>query len=205
MLYKTERELIIDLRNGSIKAFNAIYELYARRLYAFCLKYTKSRENAEEIVEDTFVWLWNYRESIKEEEESLKSLLFIKTRHLLINAYRKVMNSPIYEDYMDYLDHQGTAHAADSPIEYDEFIRQVNDCISQLPAAQQQIIQLSKFEQMGNKEIAEQLNYSEQTVKNQLSLGLKQLRKLLKQRGNYLCILFLTHIAAAFGEKLKDS
>ena len=191
MLYKTERELIIDLRNGSIKAFNAIYELYARRLYAFCLKYTKSRENAEEIVEDTFVWLWNYRESIKEEEESLKSLLFIKTRHLLINAYRKVMNSPIYEDYMDYLDHQGTAHAADSPIEYDEFIRQVNDCISQLPAAQQQIIQLSKFEQMGNKEIAEQLNYSEQTVKNQLSLGLKQLRKLLKQRGNYLCILFL--------------
>lgn len=176
MLQKTERELIIDLRDGSIKAFKAIYELYARRLYAFCLKYTKSRENAEEIVEDTFVWLWNYRESIKEEEESLKSLLFIKTRHLLINAYRKVINSPIYEDYMDYLDHQGMDHAADSPIEYDEFIKQVNDCISQLPAAQQQIIQLSKFEQMGNKEIAEQLNYSEQTVKNQLSLGLKQLR-----------------------------
>lgn len=35
MLQKTERELIIDLKDGSIKAFNAIYELYARRLYAF--------------------------------------------------------------------------------------------------------------------------------------------------------------------------
>lgn len=41
-----------------MKAFDEIYELYARRLFAFCLKYTKSKENAEEIMEDTFVWLW---------------------------------------------------------------------------------------------------------------------------------------------------
>ena len=100
---KTETELIIDLQKGSVKAFNAIYELYARRLYAFCLKYTKSRQNAEEIVEDTFVWVWNNRDSIKQ-EISLKPILFLKTKHLLINAYRKVVNSPIYEDYMDYID-----------------------------------------------------------------------------------------------------
>ena len=36
-----------------MKAFDEIYELYARRLFAFCLKYTKSKENAEEIMEDT--------------------------------------------------------------------------------------------------------------------------------------------------------
>ena len=44
-----------------MKAFDEIYGLYARRLFAFCLKYTKSKENAEEIMEDTFVWLWNNR------------------------------------------------------------------------------------------------------------------------------------------------
>lgn len=37
-----------------MKAFDEIYGLYARRLFAFCLKYTKSKENAEEIMEDTF-------------------------------------------------------------------------------------------------------------------------------------------------------
>lgn len=187
---KTETDLIIDLQKGSVKAFNAIYELYARRLYAFCLKYTKSRQNAEEIVEDTFVWVWNNRDSIKQ-EPSLKSLLFLKTKHLLINAYRKVVNSPIYEDYMDYLDHNGNDTVADSPMEYDEFMKQLDECISQLPKAQQQIIRLSKFEQLANKDIAEQLNYSEQTVKNQLSIGLKQLKSLLQKKGNYLLILLL--------------
>ena len=164
--------------------------LRARRVYAFCLKYTKSRQNAEEIVEDTFVWVWNNRDSIKQ-EISLKPILFLKTKHLLINAYRKVVNSPIYEDYMDYIDHNGNSNSADSPMEYDEFMKQVNDCIDQLPKAQQQIIRLSKFEQLANKDIAEQLNYSEQTVKNQLSIGLKQLRTLLKRKGNYLFVLLL--------------
>ena len=56
-----------------MKAFDEIYELYARRLFAFCLKYTKSKENAEEIMEDTFVWLWNNRSTL-EEAESVKPL-----------------------------------------------------------------------------------------------------------------------------------
>lgn len=76
-------------------------------------------------------------------------------------------------------------------MEYDEFMKQLDECISQLPKAQQQIIRLSKFEQLANKDIAEQLNYSEQTVKNQLSMGLKQLKSLLQKKGNYLLILLL--------------
>ena len=186
----TERELIQQLRLDSIKAFNAIYELYARRLYAFCLKYTQSRENAEEIVEDTFVWIWNNRHDIKP-EESIKPLIFLKTRHLLINAYRKLVNSPVFEDYMDYLDHTSEGGATDSPMEYDDFMRQVNQNIDKLPETQQQIIRLSKLEMLSNREIAQQLGYSEQTVKNQLSLGLKQLRALLKPRLNIFWVLFL--------------
>lgn len=49
-----------------MKAFDEIYALYARRLFAFCLKYTKSKENAEEIMEDTFVWLWKNRSTLEE-------------------------------------------------------------------------------------------------------------------------------------------
>ena len=57
-----------------MKAFDEIYGLYARRLFAFCLKYTKSKENAEEIMEDTFVWLWNNRSTLEEADSVL--LLF---------------------------------------------------------------------------------------------------------------------------------
>lgn len=114
-----------------MKAFDEIYGLYARRLFAFCLKYTKSKENAEEIMEDTFVWLWNNRSTL-EEAESVKPLLFLRAKHYLINAYRKVINSPVYEDYMDYLDHHNST-AADSQLEYDDFVRQLNLMLANCP------------------------------------------------------------------------
>lgn len=119
-----------------MKAFDEIYGLYARRLFAFCLKYTKSKENAEEIMEDTFVWLWNNRSTLKE-ADSVKPLLFLRAKHYLINAYRKVINSPVYEDYMDYLDHHNST-AADSQLEYDDFVRQLNLMLAKLPKTQQE-------------------------------------------------------------------
>ena len=51
--------------------------------------------------------------------------------------------------------------------------------MSRLPKTQQLVIELSRFKQLSNKEVAERLSLSEQTVKNQLSLGLKMLRSLL--------------------------
>ncbi len=191
MFYKSETELIQKLNKGSIKAFDEIYELYARRLLSFCIKYTKSRETAEEIMEDTFVWLWKNRQDIKE-ELSLKPILFLRAKHYLINAHRKIVNSPIYEDYMDYLDHHdSSSNATDSLLEYDDFLKQVWRMLERLPKTQQEVIKLSKIEMLNNQEIAQRLNYSEQTVKNQLSLGLKQLREILRNRSNLLWLLFL--------------
>ena len=48
--------------------------------------------------------------STLEEADSVKPLLFLRAKHYLINAYRKVINSPVYEDYMDYLDHHKQHH-----------------------------------------------------------------------------------------------
>lgn len=116
--------------------------------------------------------------------------LFLRAKHYLINAYRKVINSPVYEDYMDYLDHYNST-TADSQLEYDDFVRKLNQMLAKLPKTQQEIIRLSKLEMLNNQEIAEKLNYSEQTVKNQLSMGLKQLRQLISNRTNLMWLLFL--------------
>ena len=187
---ETEAKLVRGLKQGSVKAFNGIYELYARRLYGFCLKYAKSRDTVDEIVGDTFVWIWNNRENIRQ-DESLQAILFIKARHLLINAYRKRLHNPTYEDYMDYLDKSEAKEHSDSQLEYDDFVKQLHQALNRLPKTQREIIKLSKLEMMSNKEIAAKLNYSEQTVKNQLSLGLKELKKMLKYTNcTILAILF---------------
>lgn len=177
MTLQNEHLLIADLKKGSKEAFGEIYRLYAGRLLAYCTQYTKCREDAEEIVQDVFVALWNSRQTIRQ-EETLRSLLFTISKHRVINAYRSTLNSPVYEDYVDY---QNELPAGEDyhRLEYEQYVRIVKDAIRRLPSTQQRVITLSRFSQLSNKEIAEHLSLSEQTVKNQLSIGLKTLRELL--------------------------
>lgn len=164
---------IRQLKNGSHKAFDEIYHMYAKELYAYSVQFTKSGEDAEEIVQDVFVRIWQNRHNIRQ-NETLRSLLFIMAKNLLINSYRAKVNHPVYEEYVEYMD---VSEENTSPrIEYDEFSKKVYNEIERLPDTQRKIVILSRFENCSNKEIAKIISLSEQTVKNQLSLGLKTLR-----------------------------
>lgn len=177
--YQTEQMLIQDLKKSSRKAFNEIYAMYAKRLYAYCLQYSKSVEDAEDIVQDVFVHLWKIRKEIRQ-EETLKSLLFIMSKNRLINAYHVRISSPIYEDFMNCRHLVSSSDPTDK-LEYKEFIFQIKSIIKELPVTQRRVLELSLLHQLGNKEIAKELLLSEQTVKNQLSIGLKKIREFIKR------------------------
>lgn len=151
--------------------------MYSKRLYAYSVQFTKSSEEAEEIIQDVFVKLWQNRANIRQ-EETLRSLLFIMAKHHLINAYHSKVNHPVYEEYVNHLDVLMVDNAH-YQIEYDEFVLKFSKELKKLPPTQQKVITLSRFEQLTNKEVAEKLMISEQTVKNQLSIGLKALREKL--------------------------
>jgi RNA polymerase sigma-70 factor (ECF subfamily) len=185
----TEQNLIKALKQGSHKAFDRIYQMYSKRLYAYSLQFTKSPEESEDIVQDVFIKLWTNKENIKQ-DETLRSLLFIMVKHHLINAYRSRLNHPVYEEYIKYtetLSVNDTHHH----VEYTEFVQQVRTAIGTLPSTQQKVIVLSRMQHLPNKEIAEKLSLSEQTVKNQLSLGLKSLKEKLGLLSFILMLLFI--------------
>ena len=184
--------LIQSLKKGSTKAFDSIYQMYSKRLYVYSLQFTKSPEEAEEIVQDVFVRLWNNRERIKQ-DETLRSLLFIMAKHHLINAYRSKVNSWVYEDYIGYTNTfsvDNTHHR----LEYNEFMAQFKQIMDTLPSTQQKVIRLSRLQQLSNKEIAEELSLSEQTVKNQLSLGIRALKEKMSWALVLLVLLFINAI-----------
>lgn len=186
---ENESLLIQSLKNGSYKAFDRIYQMYAKRLFAYSLQFTKSQEESEEIVQDVFVRLWTNRSKIRQ-EETLRSLLFIMTKHYLINAFHTKVNQPEYEEYVHYrneLSVDDTSHH----LEYEEFLMKFHAILKALPETQQKVITLSKMKQLTNKEIAEKLSLSEQTVKNQLSLGLKILKERLGSLWIYVVLLFI--------------
>ena len=148
-----ERHLIHDLKQGSHKAFDKIYQMYSKRLYAYSLQFTKSSEESEEIVQEVFVKLWSNRINIRQ-DETLRSLLFIMAKHRLINAYRQKINHPIYEEYIYHIDTLSTEDTH-YKLEYNEFLFRFLKTIEKLPDTQQKVIRLSRFKQLSNKEIAE--------------------------------------------------
>lgn len=144
----------------------------------------------EELVEDTFVWLWTHRQNIRQ-SNSLRAVLFIRMRHFLINAYRTTVNSVEFEDYLNY---KGRLTDGDTDwLEYDDFVRMVHDAIARLPETQRRVVQLSRMERLSNHDIAHRLNLKEQTVKNQLSLGLKALKQMLGPAYGLYSLLFFVN------------
>jgi RNA polymerase sigma-70 factor (ECF subfamily) len=191
-----EAILILSLKKGSHKAFDRIYQLYAKRLYGYCLQFTKSPEDSEEIVQDVFVKLWINRENIRQ-EETIRSLLFIMTKHHIINAFHSKINHPVYEEYVNY-EEMISVNDTCQHLEYQEFVAKFKKAIQALPPTQRKVISLSKMKELSNKEIAKKLALSEQTVKNALSVGLKKLKEELSKI-YFPCMLLLVNCINFFG------
>lgn len=186
-----EAFLIQSLKAGSYKAFDRIYQLYAKRLYAYSLQFTKSTKDSEEIIQDVFIKLWTNREKIRQ-EDTLRSLLFIMTKNYLINAFRSRVNQPIYEDFIKYGE-KITVNDTSQHLEFEEFAQKFTKLIKTLPATQQRVITMSKIQELSNKQIAEKLSLSEQTVKNQISMALKTLKKHIVELNWFLYLLLFVN------------
>ena len=109
-------------------------------------------------------------------------------RHYLINAWRARLNTPLFEDYVDYLGLRSDDASENG--EFDEFRQTVDSIIDELPKTQAKVVRMSRLEGYRNKEIAERLHLSEQTVKNAVSLGLKYLKSKLFEFGLSVLIAF---------------
>ena len=190
------KSYIKELRRGSHKAFNAIYEMYADKLYGFAFAHTKSREMANDIVQDTFLKLWTMRETLME-DRSLQALLFAITHHKMIDMFRTQINKVEFEDYIEYTESAYLDdNATEKKIYYDDFLKALKLCKSLLPLRQIEIFEMSRENGKSIEEIANQLKISEQTVKNQLTSAMKTLRtELVKYNLVYLILFEICFIA----------
>lgn len=185
-----EREVIAALKSDSQDAFNEIYSTYARRLYSYCYKFSRTAEDAEEIVQDTFVRLWNSRGKLKS-DTNLNNLIFTISHRLVINAWHKRMLDPRYITFLEIQEQVADSRRTEHAVEYDEFSWRVLSLMDKLPTTQRKIVQYAKMEDLPSKEIAQRMNLSEQTVRNQLSLALKTLRSQMKDGKMAVGLLFL--------------
>lgn len=166
-----DSELVERLRRGEIKAFDQVYQKYASKLYAFSYKYLKVSEEAEELVQNTFLKLWENQKNLKK-GTSFKSYLFTIAYNEICNLFRRKKYQQKYANAVVTKSTLGTLDTEEQ-IEYSFVKEQVDEIISRLPERQRTIFLKSRQEGKTTKEIAQELGLSSGTVDNYLSDALK--------------------------------
>lgn len=168
--------LVRQLKGGSKEAFTRLYLLYSGQIYGYALRLTKSTVDAEDILQEAFIRLWDNRAKLSP-DTSFKSYLFKITYHLVIDHFRKQINSVDFQHFIESDYYQlSTENKAEQQITLQEFHKQIAVSVAKLTPRQQEIFHLSREEGLSAKEIGERLGISERTVNNQLSLILAILK-----------------------------
>lgn len=172
-------KLIQELREGSQQAFTMLYLAYVDRLYGYALKLTTSETEAQDIVQESFTRIWENRTRISP-ELSFKSYLFHISYHLIIDKFRKRINM-IDIDACAEINHSALQenNKPEDLLNYTDMQNRLNELLSGLSSRQQQIYQMSREQGLSAKVIGEQLNISEKTVHNQLTMIGRKLWPLL--------------------------
>ncbi len=173
-------KLLEALKNDSKSALSIIYNIYAKSLISYVAKATKSKLDAEEIVHDIFLTLWNNRKILKPDTNLSSYLVSIAYRRR-IDYFRKSVNAPAFEDYQVLKDKIAEQTSSSQELEYSDFLNLFNSAISKLPTRFQSVILLSRINGLSNQEIADKLKISKKTVSNCLSEGLPMLRKIINE------------------------
>ncbi|WP_028296524.1 RNA polymerase sigma-70 factor [Olivibacter sitiensis] len=169
----SDDELIALVKSSDDLAFEEIYNRYWKRMLSVAANKVERIEDAEEIVQDIFVSLWNRREAI-EIKSSLDHYLAVAVKYKVIKALDKNSNK---QKYIAYLGSNG--YVDDSTrewLEFEELKNQLSLWVGQLPEKCRIVYQLSREVGFSQKEIAQHLNIAEKTVEAHIVKATKVLR-----------------------------
>ncbi|MBB4107568.1 RNA polymerase sigma-70 factor [Pedobacter zeae] len=170
----TDEELIVMLRENDVVAFRKIYTKYWYELYVITNKRLRSKEAAEEIIQNFFTTFWINREKINI-KGSLKAYLHSAIRYSIIDYMAKEATRNNYLELLSF-SYQEAANTTEETIFINELEKGINGVIAKLPAKCRKVFELSRKEHKSNKEIAELLGLSEKTVENHITNALKYFR-----------------------------
>lgn len=182
-----ETELVERLKKGDLVAFDMIYDMYAGRLYAFSMKYLKSSDEAEELVQCVFMKVWeNYKRL--DRNLSFKSFLFTIAYNEICRHFRRKSYLKRYIDET-LLTGKLSDTAPEEGTEFQSLLAEVEKIIAGLPDTQKKAFVMCKIDGKPAKEVADGLGLSPGTVDNYVSATIRMIRSRLA-RENLSVILF---------------
>ena len=173
--FQTETELIASLQRGSVTAFEILFENYSQKLYRFSFSYLKSEAEAEDIVQEVFLKIWQNRSSLKT-ETSFQSYLFTIAFHAIQKSFNKKRQQQKFRlDLFELLASENPS--LEEQLNFETLITRLHQLIEQLPTRRKEIFFKRKKEGKSIQNIALEMGISEKTVENQITEAMNSLRK----------------------------
>lgn len=182
-----EKQAIEQLKAGSKEAFRFFFDSFGPRIYAFALSYLKNENDAEELLQEVFLKLWEFRADL-DSSRNIKSFLFKICINLIYDFMRRKNIEQAYLAYSGEHNPSSTDHTWHEVI-YNDMLSNLKNLIDGMPEQRKQIFRMSKEEGLTNDEIARQLNLSKRTVENQLYRAISFLKVKLRT-GSLAALLF---------------
>ena len=189
--YQSDNDFLLSaVQRGDQKAFDTLFRRYYPMLCAYGHRFVEL-EDAEEIVEDSLLWIWENRENLFI-ETSLSSYLFKM-------IYRKALNKLAHIDATQRADtrfyEEMQEMLQDTDLyQVEELTQRIKDAIATLPESYREAFVMHRFRDMSYKEIAEILGVSPKTIDYRIQQALKQLRIELKDYLPFLLPLLIKHV-----------
>lgn len=154
-----------------------LHRRYGRRLYRFGLQHLGNEGLAEEMVQETFVRLWRAARRFDAAKASVGTYLYVLARSTAADLYKRPSSRPFASD--------ADIHELVMPDSVDQILNSltIREALESLPAAQADVIRLTREEGLTQTQIAERLDLALGTVKTRCFHGMRALRAALIERG----------------------
>lgn len=156
------------------QAFEQLFKTHFKALHAYANVILKDEDDAEEIVQNMFLKFWEKRDLLNV-QTSLKAYLYKCVYHDSLNFLK---HQHIKTKYQDFAIHTMNAEhpPASSKVEMTELENSIGLALNELPEQCRTIFQMSRFEELKYREIADRLGLSVKTIENQMGKALRILR-----------------------------
>ena len=175
-----EKEILQHIAKGDEAAFRQLVHKYTPLLAPYILKFTKSKERTQEIVQDIFTQMWLSRESLSQ-VNNFRRYLYIASRNHALNAIRNMMREE--KRHLKWLQDQPSGVSEATPAQdYSPYIGLVEEAVQRLPEQQKKVWVLCRVQGKKYQEAAMETGLSRETVKKYLQHAQASITKYVQHK-----------------------
>ncbi|HXP84198.1 MAG TPA: sigma-70 family RNA polymerase sigma factor [Bryobacteraceae bacterium] len=171
-----DTELVLRLQRREPDALGELYDRYGRLVYSLILRVVRDSGTAEDLVQETFIRVWNRVQSFDAQKGSIAPWILAVARNRAIDYLRSAQarHDPME---LNQMDHPSLYSEMESDLLNRDSARRVQTAMQKLPESQRQVIELAYFEGMSQSEMAERMGQPLGTIKTWVRTALRVLRE----------------------------